>query len=71
MKSIIMVDELIIWPGQKPSCFNKGSCHLTVEGSLEDLHIFAAKLGMKRSWFQDHKRAPLIMTLLLKEEKKL
>jgi hypothetical protein len=27
-------------------------CHLTAD-TLEELHAFAAKLGMKREWFQD------------------
>ncbi len=28
------------------------SCHLVAD-SLDELHEFAARLGMKRSWFQD------------------
>lgn len=49
---MIMVDELHFWPGPKPRCFRAGSCHLTTEGDLEALHAFAARLGLKRVWFQ-------------------
>ncbi len=27
--------------------------HLTTDGDVEELHAFAEKLGLKRSWFQD------------------
>ena len=33
------------------------SCHLVAD-TLEELHEFAAKIGMKRQWFQDDKRLP-------------
>ena len=52
-----MVDELKQWPGARPP-FHRGSCHLTTDGALEELHAFAAKIGMRRSWFQDHALAP-------------
>jgi hypothetical protein len=32
-------------------------CHLTTDGSLEELHQFAEKIGMQRAWFQN-KRVP-------------
>jgi hypothetical protein len=28
-------------------------CHLLSDESLDELHAFAAQLGMKRSWFQN------------------
>jgi hypothetical protein len=28
------------------------SCHLITDGPNEELHAFAARLGLKRSWFQ-------------------
>ena len=28
------------------------SCHMTTDGELDELHAFAGKIGMKRSWFQ-------------------
>lgn len=51
----IMVDEVMSWP-TRIRCFRHGSCHLTVDhglGDVEELHAFAARLGMKRAWFQD------------------
>jgi hypothetical protein len=32
-------------------------CHLTAD-TLDELHEFAAKLGLKREWFQGHHRNP-------------
>lgn len=32
-------------------------CHIVSDTLVEELHDFAAQLGMKRSWFQD-KRIP-------------
>lgn len=32
-------------------------CHLVAD-SLPELHAFAAKLGLKRAWFQDKKSCP-------------
>lgn len=46
----VRVDELRKWP-TKIRCFKPGSCHLTAD-TLEELHAFAARLGMKREWFQ-------------------
>lgn len=35
------------------------SCHMfTNDASLEELHAFAVRIGMKRAWFQPHKVAP-------------
>jgi len=33
------------------------SCHLAAD-SLNQLHDFAARLGLQRSWFQNHPRLP-------------
>ncbi len=56
MTTTIMVDELRVYPNAKHRCFMNGSCHLTVEPpeALDALHEFAASIGMKRSWFQNH-----------------
>lgn len=42
-----------------PRCFRQsgGACHLYAD-SLDELHKFALKLGMKRSWFQEHDLCP-------------
>lgn len=35
------------------------SCHLfTDPGNLDALHAFALRVGLKRIWFQDHRRMP-------------
>jgi len=52
----VYVDELQVWPNAKHRCFMKGSAHLTAD-SLEELHAFAARLGLRRDWFQDHRVA--------------
>ena len=58
--TVIMVDELRLWRIARaaPRCFSDGSCHLTCEGDIEVLHAFAARLGLRREWFQDHPRHP-------------
>jgi len=60
-KPIVMVDELRVWPNAR-GIFRAGSCHLTVNGEseahIDALHRFAASIGMKRAWFQDHRLAP-------------
>lgn len=47
----VRVDELKVWP-TKIRCFKGGSAHLTAD-NIVDLHLFAAKLGLRREWFQD------------------
>lgn len=44
---MICVDEAI-WP-------YRGSlyCHMMTDGELQELHDFAARLGLRRSWFQN------------------
>ncbi len=54
---MIMVDDLVKWP-TKIRCFQGGSCHLTTDGDLDELHAFAKKIGLRREWFQEHKRMP-------------
>ena len=34
------------------------SCHLFCGGDLDELHVFAAKLGLRREWFQDKASMP-------------
>ena len=52
----VYVDELRKWP-TRIRCFKPGSCHMTAD-TLEELHALAAKIGMRREWFQDHPLAP-------------
>jgi hypothetical protein len=51
---MIMVDELLVWPNAWGP-FKKGSCHLTTDGPIEELHAFAERIGLKRAWFQPHR----------------
>jgi hypothetical protein len=55
---MIVVDKLLKWPLEGKSkqvqrVFANGSCHMTSDTSLAELHEFAARIGMKRAWFQD------------------
>lgn len=35
------------------------SCHMFTDAvDLEQLHLFAERIGMRRAWFQDHRIAP-------------
>lgn len=43
--------------GGGPQCFREGSCHLFAD-TVEELHTFAARIGMRRAWFQDHASVP-------------
>jgi hypothetical protein len=59
----IMVDNLVAWPGKAKSggrYFGSGkeSCHMTTDGDMEEIHAFAARIGLKRAWFQEHKILP-------------
>ncbi|HEX4334652.1 MAG TPA: DUF4031 domain-containing protein [Polyangiaceae bacterium] len=55
---MILVDELVVWPHAKHRCFKGGSAHLTTDGDIEELHAFAKRIGLRRSWFQDHPSHP-------------
>lgn len=52
----VYVDSLVVWGGDSaPRCFrNKPSCHMYAD-TLEELHAFAIKVGLRRAWFQDSK----------------
>lgn len=53
----ILVDELRAYPGRRLP-FTEW-CHLAVDGSFAELHAFAARLGLRRAWFQgDHYDLP-------------
>lgn len=60
---MIYVDELIAYPQKAASggrYFGSGrqSCHLTAD-TPEELHAFAARLGLKRQWAQHEGRPTL------------
>lgn len=48
--TVYVDDECIPWRG-------KLWCHLVAD-SLDELHVFAAKLGLRRAWFQSQSRYP-------------
>jgi predicted kinase len=53
----ILVDELREYPGVELP-FSVW-CHMATDGSFEELHEFAARLGLRRAWFQrDHYDLP-------------
>jgi hypothetical protein len=52
----VYVDEILMWP-TKIRCFRDGSCHMSAD-TLGELHAMAAKIGMRRAWFQDHPSLP-------------
>jgi predicted kinase len=53
----ILVDELREYPGVRLP-FDRW-CHMATDGSFEELHAFAARLGLRRAWFQrDHYDLP-------------
>ncbi len=54
----IMVDELHVWPNGKGFWKGRLSCHLTTDGPIEELHSFALRIGLRRSWFQEHRLMP-------------
>lgn len=51
----VYVDEITNYGGSATFRW-KDSCHMYAD-TLDELHAFAKKIGMKRAWFQD-KRVP-------------
>jgi predicted kinase len=53
----ILVDELREYPGTRLPF--TAWCHMATDGSFDELHTFAARLGLQRGWFQrDHYDLP-------------
>ena len=53
----ILVDELREYPGV--ALPYTAWCHMATDASFEELHAFAARLGLRRAWFQrDHYDLP-------------
>ncbi len=46
----VYVDEVRRWP-TRIRCFAQGSAHLTAD-TLGELHALAARIGLRRAWFQ-------------------
>lgn len=53
----VYVDELKLWLPRQPRPFQAGSCHLSAD-TLDELHAFARRIGLKRAWFQGHPVMP-------------
>lgn len=52
----LYVDALIVYPNAWGP-FAKGSCHLFADAEDEaELHAIAARIGLRRSWFQPDPR---------------
>lgn len=49
----VYVDELKQWGPTDLRCFEHGSSHMTAD-TLEELHVMAEKIGLRRKWFQNH-----------------
>ncbi len=53
----VYVDELVTYPLDmiQPIArrWGRSWCHLTAD-TLDELHAFADRLGLRRTWFQDH-----------------
>lgn len=47
----ILVDPLIDY-GRGPNG-HKVWCHMMSDGGIDDLHAMAARIGLRRSWFQN------------------
>ena len=54
---MITIDELFQWP-TTIRCFKDGACHLRSTTSDDELHAFAARLGLRRQWFQTNPKRP-------------
>jgi hypothetical protein len=54
----IYVDDLAHW-GWVLRGHKVANCHMFTDArDLEELHQFAERIGMKRTWFQPHRIAP-------------
>jgi hypothetical protein len=55
---VVLVDELQQWgvatEGRAALHFGAGksSCHMTVTGAFQELHLLAVKIGLRYEWFQ-------------------
>lgn len=52
----VYVDSLLVFGDDSaPACFrNKPSCHMYAD-TLAELHAMADRIGLRRSWFQNHR----------------
>lgn len=50
------VDRIQQWPTAL-RCFKAGSCHMWAD-TPDELHAMAARIGLRRGWYQEHPRLP-------------
>ena len=59
---MIYVDPIKIYPGfhikVDAKRYGAGWCHLTTDNNNQKLHDFAKKIGLQRTWFQEHSSMP-------------
>lgn len=48
----IYVDDIVDYGRKGPWC------HMMTDGPIDELHQMAARIGLKRTWFQDHQQHP-------------
>lgn len=53
----VYVDEFRVYAPGGPACFRRGSCHMSADTEAE-LHEMAARIGLRRAWFQAHSSMP-------------
>ena len=53
---MIYVDKIEHYPACRLK--TKYWCHMSTDGSLEELHEMALRIGLQRSWFQDKTTHP-------------
>jgi hypothetical protein len=54
----VFVDELRDYHSLLGIGFPGLWCHMVTDGDLEELHLFAERMGIQRRRFQDHPRHP-------------
>ena len=54
---MIMVDQIMQWAHAR-GMFKAGSCHMTTDGPIGELHAFAKKVGLGRHLFHNVKIMP-------------
>ncbi len=61
-RPMIYIDELRTYPRAaiKPAARRVSDtwCHMTTDGLVAELHAFAKRIGLRRAWFQPHRRLP-------------
>lgn len=61
------VDEARIWAPTTIRCFAGGSSHLTAD-TVEELHAFASRIGLRRAWFQGGRVPHYDLTMARRED---